>query len=161
MVSAQTDVFCPKSAPKGMLNTSLFFEGRQSLTVYIFHFESSRKWMMPDINNPMMKPSNERIGFHLDVRPSLDSYESIKCRLKGLFMWIRQKITKQNTKQFIFKYIKNIYYKNNMLSYIIITRQIAMEGRASQRVSRRTRIRESYLWFIKIINKYNYWTNKR
>ncbi len=39
-----------------------------------------------NINNPMMKPSNERIGFHLDVRPSLDSYESIKCRLKGLFM---------------------------------------------------------------------------
>lgn len=42
-----------------------------------------------DSNNPMMKrQSNDgRIGFHLDVRPALDSFESIKCRVKGaLFM---------------------------------------------------------------------------
>ena len=35
-------------------------------------------------SNPMMK-NDGRIGFHLDVRPSLDSFESIKCRVKGLF----------------------------------------------------------------------------
>ena len=35
-------------------------------------------------SNPMMK-TDGRIGFHLDVRPSLDSFESIKCRVKGLF----------------------------------------------------------------------------
>ena len=29
----------------------------------------------------MMK-NDGRIGFHLDVRPSLDSFESIKCRVK-------------------------------------------------------------------------------
>ena len=42
-----------------------------------------------DSNNPMMKrQSNDgRIGFHLDVRPALDSFESIKYRVKGaLFM---------------------------------------------------------------------------